>query len=194
MRFNSIIRFGMSMLCVAGLGAAGFAQAVQEEQVEFKQHKMNGPRLGVTYVLPTGGQLQEKLEERDIGLLISQFGWHFEWLVEPESIGPAFVVEAIPLIGGVEYTTIIPSLTLVMGIRLPRGFELGMGPSLMISASSRDFTPVTSLIIGVGQSIDYNGVSIPLNLAFATNRDGYRTAFTFGYALKERKRTTGYQG
>jgi hypothetical protein len=187
MRINSLVALGAAIACFVGLYSTVLAQSNGEESVEFKQHKLNGPRLGVTYVLPTGDRLEQKLNEKNIGLLISQFGWHFEWLVAPQTIGPSFVVEAIPLIGGVEYATAIPSMTLVMGIRLPQGFEFGMGPSVMLSVSSKDVSAMPSLIIGLGQSIDYSGVSIPLNLAFATNRDGYRAAFTFGYAIKERK-------
>jgi len=39
---------------------------------------------------------------------------HFEWLVEPQRGGPAFVIEGVPFIGGVEYGTVVPSLTLAM--------------------------------------------------------------------------------
>lgn len=43
----------------------------------------------------------------------------------PEGDGPQFVIQAVPFIGGVEYGTVIPSLTVAMGIRLPEGIEFG---------------------------------------------------------------------
>jgi hypothetical protein len=166
----------------------------EDEDVTMKTRKLNGPRLGITYVaqsdlLGRNGALEESLKNHDIGAVISQFGWHFEWLVAPESGGPSFVTQLIPLIGGVEYATVIPSLSLVLGLRMPNGFELGMGPSILLKISemrsNRQSSPVnTSLIVAVGKSIDFSGVSIPLNLAVATNQGGTRFSFMFGYAIK----------
>jgi hypothetical protein len=45
----------------------------------------------------------------------------------------------------------------------------------------------TSLIVAVGKSIDFSGVSIPLNLAVSLNNDGTRLSFVFGYAMGSRK-------
>jgi hypothetical protein len=112
----------------------------------------------------------------------------------PEGGGPSFVTQLVPFIGGVEYTTIIPSTTLVLGIRFPGGFEFGLGPNVLFNF--KEFKndgdeigkPVnTSLLIAIGKSIDFSGVSIPLNLALALNNGGTRFSFVFGYALGGRR-------
>ena len=45
----------------------------------------------------------------------------------------------------------------------------------------------TALIVAVGKSIDFSGVSIPLNLAVAMNNGGTRISFVFGYAMGGRR-------
>ncbi len=169
------------LVCSIDSWSQSFTSATDE--VTFSRRSLNGPRLGATYVL---GQntLTQALRERRIGTLISQFGWHFEYQVIPEGDGPSFVIEAIPLFGGVEYGTLIPSGTLAMGVRFPSGWEFGMGPNVLIT----DKAIKSALVLAVGKSINYGGVSIPLNLVMATNPDGNRVSFVFGYAIYQPER------
>ena len=149
------------------------------ETIKMKSHKLDGPRLGMTYLVD---QDLPEIDGKKIGPTISQFGWHFEWLVRPEGGGPAFITQIIPFIGGVEHSILIPSVSAIFGIRLPVGFEFGMGPHL--TTTFQDSEPVSpSLILAVGQSINFSGVSIPLNLALKTNRKGQAVSFVFGYAM-----------
>jgi hypothetical protein len=71
--------------------SSGFATTPQTyEAVQLKSHKLDGPRLGMTY------QVDQDLPEingKKIGPTISRFGWHFEWLVRPEGGGPAFITQ-----------------------------------------------------------------------------------------------------
>lgn len=169
------------------------------DYVNIKTRKLNGPRIGLTFVpdvkyLRRNGDLVNGLKESDIGVIISQFGWHFEWLVTPEGGGPSFVTQLVPFLGGVEYATVIPTLTLVCGIRMPKGFEFGLGPNVLFNFKELkndddgSGNPVnTALILAVGKSIDFSGVSIPLNLAVALNNGGTRISFVFGYAMGGRR-------
>lgn len=140
--------------------------------------KLDGPRLGVSV-------LADKLPEVDgqkIGPVISQFGWQFEWLIRPENGGPAFLTEVIPFIGGVEYGIVIPSISVVSGIRFPFGFEFGMGPHAAVHfKGTKPIHP--SLIVAVGQTFEFSGVNIPLNLAMTNSSSGQSFSFLFGYAI-----------
>lgn len=149
-----------------------------KEEISFAERNLGGPRLGIT-VTPGNSALVRKLKDKGIGTMISQFGWHFEYQVIPEGGGPSFVIQGIPFVGGVEYGTLIPSATLAMGVRLPSGIEFGMGPNALITPTGVS----TSLVLALGKSFNYGGVSIPLNLAVATNKDGNRISFVFGYAI-----------
>jgi len=156
-----------------------FAQLKDNEEVQLKKRSMSGPRMGFTYI-PGDSPMYQKAKADEMGRLVSQFGWHFEWTIAPEYFeGPEFVVEYIPLISGVEYNKFIPSMTLAFGIRFPFGFEFGMGPNMQITSDN----VTTSLVIAVGQSIDFGGIRIPLNLAYVKNPKGDRVTFLFGYAI-----------
>ncbi len=155
------------------------ARPANAQRPELEQISLSGPRLGVTYV--TGPVGRAKLAEHDLDPLISQFGWHFEQVVRPRSGGPLFVIEEVLLIGAVDQGTAIPSATVLLGIRMPSGFEFGMGPNA---------TPVgTGLAIGIGKSLQYGGVSLPLNLAVVRSPGALRISFIFGYALQSARRT-----
>jgi len=153
------------------------------EPVVFETRGLSGPRFGMTYV--TGdGALHQDMKREGMGRTLSQFGWHFEHQVIPEGGGPQFVVEFVPMIAGVEYGKFIPSGTLAMGVRLPSGFEFGMGPNLIMTRSEDEEPEVnTALVMAIGKSFDYGGVSVPINLAYATNPDGNRISVIIGYAI-----------
>jgi len=164
---------------VSALAAGGFP----DEPVSFEKRGLSGPRFGMTYVVGKG-ELYESLQREGMGRTLSQFGWHFEHQVIPEGGGPQFVVEFVPMLAGVEYGKFIPSGTVAMGVRLPSGVEFGMGPNLILTKSALDETEVnTALVMAIGKSFDYGGVSVPINLAYATNPDGNRISVIIGYAV-----------
>ena len=151
-------------------------------QIVLGEKNFGGPRLGVTLV-PGETVLASEMKKKNIGRMLSQFGWHFEYQVVPEGGGPSFVIQFVPLVGGVEYGTLVPSATLAMGVRLPGGIEFGLGPNAIVTP-----TKITSaLVMTVGQSFNYGGVNIPLNLVFATNPNGNRFSVVFGYAIQKAK-------
>ncbi len=170
---------------------AGTAVAVTyEEGPHVTTRNMGGPRFGMTYVLGTS-QLTEELDHHEMGRVISQFGWHFEHQVVPVGGGPQFVIEFVPMLAGVEYGKVIPSFTLAMGLRTPGGFEFGMGPNLTFSKTTLDAVEArTSLILVVGKSFNYGGVSIPVNLAYSTAPEGNRVSLIFGYAIGSGAKST----
>lgn len=160
------------------------AQAnISEQEVSFAERNLGGPRLGVTYV-PGNSTLARELTKNKFGRLLSQFGWHFEYQVIPEGGGPQFVIQFVPLLSGVEYSKLFPTTTLAIGVRLPNGIEFGMGPNILFAGSVR-----TALTMAVGKSINYGGVSIPINLAVTTNPEGQRLSLIIGYAIRGSART-----
>jgi hypothetical protein len=164
---------------ILSIGILPAQAGTMDERVRFSKRNLGGPRLGIT-VITGDNELSRHLDEKHIGRQISQFGWHFEYQIIPTGGGPQFVVQFTPLIGGVEYGKVIPGATLAMGIRFPNGYEFGLGPN--VTAGTGDVSP-TALVVGVGKTFNYGGVSIPLNLVYATNPDGNRVSFIIGYAI-----------
>lgn len=157
--------------------ALGFlAGPLSAQRPELERRSMDGPRFGLTFV--AGQRADSMLAERNLDPLMSQFGWHFEQIVVPEGGGPMFVIQEVVMIGAVEQRIAIPSLSLMMGVRFPSGFEFGVGPNV---------TPVgPALAIGIGRSIDYRGVSIPLNLVLVHSQGAERFGVIIGYAIQGR--------
>ena len=158
-------------------------QESTNQPAEFQRVGVSGPRFGLTYV-PGDSKLAQHLAQRGMEPVLSQFGWHFESRVTPKGGGPEFVIETVPLVAGVEYGKFLPSITLAMGVRFPRGWEFGIGPNLMITGTESSSNVSTSLVTAVGYSFRYSGVSLPVNLAFTTNPDGNRVTLLFGYAIR----------
>ena len=145
--------------------------------MSFAKKSLSGPRLGFT-VIPGNTAIAQRLKDEDMGTVISMFGWHFENRLIANGNGPTFVIEFIPLIGGVEYSKPIGSLSLMFGIRMPSGYEFGVGPNLLVGRTAN-----SGLVIALGKSFDVQGVSIPINVAYATSPSGTRLAFMVGYAI-----------
>ena len=130
------------------------------------QYELGGPRLGATFG-PRGD-------------VRSQFGWHFEQQVESSSRGPWLVVETVLLVGGLEQHQFIPNSTLVFGIRNSQGYELGVGPSFTISEAGFR----SGVVVATGRTFLINGVQLPLNLAYAFDKDGSRLSVITGWAIR----------
>jgi hypothetical protein len=123
----------------------------------------SGPRVGITM-----------LDDSDRPFL-SQFGWSFERQVTPFTAGPQFVLEATPMVGGIEAGELAPSLTIAVGTRFPGGVEFAAGPSFSTH-------PGSALVGLVGRSIDLGRVSLPVTLSFSTGTSG-PVSFALGYAI-----------
>jgi|GEM_PF-679836 hypothetical protein len=153
--------------------------------VSLSKMNISGPRFGLTGVSPYGGgTFAQQLKQHGIHDVYSEFGWHFELKIAPEGNTPSFVLEFIPLIGAVEYATPIPSVTMPMGIRLPNGFEFGIGPNVVLGFPSL----TSSIVLAVGKTFNYRGIGIPVNVALASGKGGYALSCLAGYALVKRKR------
>jgi hypothetical protein len=131
------------------------------------QYDLSGPRIGATFG-PWG-------EAR------SQFGWHFEHQIESAARGPWLVVETVLLVAGVEQHQFIPSGTLVFGIRLPEGYEFGVGPSVSLPSMGGFGSAIVAV---AGKTFRIKGIQIPLNLAYAFDKDGHRLSVVTGWAVR----------
>lgn len=155
-----------------------------EPPVLIRERDLSGPRIGLT--MATGGSTKRDFEGKGLGQVVSQFGWHFEHQVVPLGGGPQLITEVIPLFGGVEYGKLIPTITFAVGIRTGSGMEFGMGPSFtLVNAAGHS---AVGLVLAAGKSIDYAGVSIPIDVAVSTNPQGTRTTLTAGYAIRRASR------
>jgi hypothetical protein len=134
-----------------------------------------GPRFGFT-MLSEG--VVEKLAERDITISspVSQFGWQFERQFYGSSGGVTAVTEWVVLLGGLEQSVPIPSLSWMVGIRTRGGAEFGMGPNI---------TPAgAALAFAAGATFRAGPLNVPLNIAVVPAKSGMRVSVLSGFSLR----------
>lgn len=169
---------------ITTLAGPAAAQQTWDTLPRLVERNMSGPRFGLTYVM-IKEELKESLPPGEFHRVISQFGWHFEHQITPEGGGPQFIIQFVPMVAGVEHGFFIPNATVAVGIRLPGGLEAGMGPNIQLPKNLDPEGRVSSaLLVAVGKTFDYGGVSIPLNIAYAINPNGNRVSFILGYAIQ----------
>ena len=142
-----------------------------------KTADLSGPRFGLT--LLSDGVVQ-KLEERDIsvGPQVSQFGWQFEKQFYTKDSGVTMVTEWVALVGGLEQSVVLPSLSWMVGVRTRDGAEFGIGPNV---------TPAgTALVLATGMTFRTGALNIPVNIAVVPSKAGTRVTLLSGFSLRHR--------
>ena len=181
MQSSRIFSIATAITILAGPAAA---QQTSDSLPRLMERNLSGPRFGLTYV-GIKKELKKHLAPGEFHRVISQFGWHFEYQIAPEGGGPQFVLQAVPMVAGVEHGYFIPNVTFAVGIRLPGGFESGIGPNIQLPKNLERGGRVTSaLLLAVGRTFHYGGVSVPINVAYAINPNGNRLSFILGYAIQ----------
>jgi hypothetical protein len=142
-----------------------------------KTADLSGPRFGLT-LLSDG--VVKTLEERDIhvGPHISQFGWQFEKQFYTMDSGLTMVTEWVALIGGLDQSVALPSLSWMVGVRMRDGAEFGIGPNI---------TPAgTALVLATGITFRTGALNIPVNVAVVPSKSGSRVSLMTGFSLRQR--------
>jgi hypothetical protein len=136
---------------------------------------LSGPRFGVS-LLSDG--VVKKLEERNITVrpYISQFGWQFEKQFYTKDTGVSLVSEWVALLGGLDQSVVLPSLSWMVGVRTRDGAEFGIGPNI---------TPTgTALVLATGMTFRTGVVNIPVNVAVVPSKSGTRVTLLSGFSMR----------
>ncbi len=139
---------------------------------------LSGPRLGFT-VLTDGPLSRGRQELSGLNPFLTQFGWQFETRLFRLPNGVSGLAEFVPLVGGLEQGQFIPSVSGILGIRGPKGFEFGLGPNL---------TPIgANIVLALGTSIRTDsGLNFPVNLAVVPGNGGARISLLVGFNARHR--------
>src|SRR5262245_1754064 len=142
-----------------------------------KTADLSGPRFGLT-LLADG--VVKKLAERDIQVAphISQFGWQVEKQFYTKDGGVTMVTEWVALVGGLEQSVVLPSLSWMVGVRTRDGAEFGLGPNV---------TPAgTALVLATGMTFRTGALNVPVNVAVVPAKSGTRVSILSGFSLRNR--------
>jgi hypothetical protein len=165
------------VLALAAASPLAAQQRPADDSIPVMQNlELDGPRVGATWI--SGARAMARLHELDLQPFMSVIGWHFEQVTRPRAGGPSFVVQELMVVAGLDQGIAIPSGSLLFGIRLPSGFEFGVGPNV---------SPVgAGLAMGFGKSLRFGGVTIPLNIGVVHSKGALRTTLLAGYAIRRR--------
>jgi hypothetical protein len=143
-----------------------------------KTADLSGPRFGLT--LLADGVVKKLEEERAIavGPYISQFGWQFEKQFYTKDSGVTMVTEWVALIGGLEQSVALPSLSWMVGVRTRDGAEFGLGPNISPAG--------TGLVLATGMTFRTGALNVPVNVAVVPSKSGARVSVLTGFSLRRR--------
>jgi hypothetical protein len=186
MRSSLIVSFTLSVLAITS--AAALAQStvpvdhvMRQSQATFlpitRTVDLSGPRFGFTQLTP---KMIERLKERDITVTesISQFGWQFERQFYSRGNGVTAISEWVVLIGGLDQSVALPSVSWLVGFRTQEGAEFGVGPNI---------TPAgVALAIAAGVTFRAGPFNIPMNFALVPSKYGTRFSVLTGFNMRRR--------
>jgi hypothetical protein len=167
----------LGVLVFMSLVAAGSVSA-QTLPMPARTVNLSGPRFGVTML---GDGVVASLQERHIEVkpMISQFGWQFEKQFFSSQGGVTAVSEWVALVGGLEQSVTLPSLSWLVGIRTRDGAEFGIGPNI---------TPAgTALVLAAGVTLRSGVLNVPVNFAVVPSKAGTRVSFLTGFNMRGRR-------
>ena len=78
-----------------------------------------------------------------------------------------------------------------MGVRFPAGYEFGIGPTAAVSQSEWGVQDEVGAADRRGEIVRLRRREHPLNLVFATNKDGTRLSIITGYAIQRASKDLG---
>jgi len=168
-RITRVIFAAVVALIVA---APAFAQTLPPPP---ETANLSGPRFGMT-LLSAG--VVDKLAERHIFAkpFITQFGWQFEKQFFTRDSGVTMVTEWVGLIGGLDQSLMLPSLSWLVGIRGRDGAEFGIGPNV---------TPAgVALVFAAGMTFRTAAFNVPVNIAVVPSKSGTRVSIMTGFSLR----------
>jgi hypothetical protein len=175
---QTLVPYGPGFGRTPGLRGPIFGQTLSPQLPPVaKTADLSGPRFGLT-LLADG--VVKKLEERDIFVSphISQFGWQFEKQFYTRDSGVTMVTEWVGLVGGLEQSVVLPSLSWLVGVRTRDGAEFGIGPNV---------TPAgTALVLATGMTFRAGALNIPVNVAVVPSKAGSRVSVLSGFSLRHR--------
>jgi len=152
-------------LMFAASTVPAFAQSGPDAPPPARELDLSGPRFGMT-ILSDG--VVKALADRNVTInsTISQFGWQFEKQFYTKASGVTALNEWVFLVGGLDQSVAIPSLSWLVGLRTKEGAEFGIGPNI---------TPAgAALVIAAGVTFRAGVLNVPMNFAVVPTRAGTR--------------------
>lgn len=164
----------MIAFCALSMGTALPVHGQQHEE-PVRQLNRSGPRFGVTFL--SGGIIDTLRTGYDIDVapVLTQFGWQVERQFTTSQGGPVALSEWVLLVGGLEQGVFLPSISWLVGVRMPNQLEFGVGPNVTPAGAALAFT--------AGMTYRIGALAVPVNLAVVPSKSGVRSSILTGFNL-----------
>jgi hypothetical protein len=170
-----MFRRTLAALCLITAAAVPVQLDAQQPGELVRRLGRTGPRFGVTWMSAGTVDTIKALYNIDVLPVVTQFGWQFESQFASMDQGPVALNEWVLLVGGLDQGLFLPSLTWLVGVRTPGGFEFGVGPNA---------TPATvALAMSIGNTFKAGALAIPVNIALVPSRFGMRASILTGFNI-----------
>lgn len=131
-----------------------------------------GPRTGFTYVFTTQEEFDTRIQtiypnvDKTYFPFFTQFGLMLEQRIKLGDTSNHFAFQEVILIGGIDQSIVIPSISFAIGFRHHNGLEFGLGPNLSITTNSNEeMVANISVVYTIGWTFSYENVFVPVNIA-----------------------------
>lgn len=140
-----------------------------------------GPRFGLVHIMDEA--TQAKLKENNAGSVVTAWGWQFEYEYLNTGGGTTGLVEFVPLVLGLESGIALPSVTVLLGVRLDNGLEIGFGPNVGVAVrgEGEKVAAGVGMTGAIGTTLRSGRMNFPINLAALRNENGYRVSLLVGW-------------
>jgi hypothetical protein len=174
-RIRSTVAVTFFLTTATALPTTALAQTDSRVPPPVQRIKLSGPRFGVTYL---GGSIVDSLAAYDVKVspVITQFGWQFERQFYAGEGGLAAVTEWVVLVGGLEQSAFLPSVSWLVGLRTLRGAEFGVGPNVSAAGSA--------LVFAAGLTTRAGAFNLPVNIAVVPSKVGTRVSVLVGFTTR----------
>jgi hypothetical protein len=152
-----------------------YAQSGTQAPPPVRTLNLSGPRVGMTFL--SDGVVRKLHEDNiDVSQNISQFGWQFERQFYSKQSGVTALNEWVFLVGGLDQSVAIPSLSWLVGLRTMEGAEFGVGPNV---------TPAgVALAVAAGVTFRAGVLNVPMNFAVVPTKVGTRVTVLTGFTMR----------
>jgi hypothetical protein len=163
-----------AVLVVMSRDASAQTPWVQQNQATTMD--LGGPRVGMTVLSDASRELLRDRFGKNIGPVISQFGWQKEKRFMSSPSGFTGVTEFVGLLGGADQGLLLPSLNWLVGARTSEGLEFAVGPNLAPGG--------VGLAAAAGVTFRAGALNVPLNFAAVRSDGGVRMSILAGFNMR----------
>ncbi|UCF97241.1 MAG: hypothetical protein JSV89_19020 [Spirochaetaceae bacterium] len=163
-----------------------------------------GPRLGITGVISKASDFDDIIEEifpksRNYFPLYSEIGLAVEQRIRIEGGGYQWFLQERVLVGGLDQTVALPSLSLLLGISTPFGLEIGLGPDFSLESKSGGAVIAPAMVYALAWTFFISDeIKIPVILSAVPippegeARLSLLAGLDFGFRFKREKKKTPF--